>query len=195
MGTNSTQIDIPEMPKPPAKAIQQKVKPQKTYKVLSAEFTLMELLELVGVWCLWCFCYLIIQYAVQAGFSAYKSHYGTKEVQDRAMEIELAGLRAQVYTLKNSENNLEYETKLQKIVIRDLYDSLFNKESELRKLEDGMVQLEQKDKVKNSDSPVEFRLPEYQEQKDEVKSSDSPVEFRLPEYQDEEGSGLRVERV
>jgi len=223
--TNATQIDMPEIPKLPAKVIQQKGKPKKTCLEIT-RMVAVKLMELVSFICLWIFFYQIFLAAMYYLFrlNVYPQYQPiTKQVEMsgemcvdvtsleldaryRAMETELA-------ELKNSWNNLEQQTKEQRMNIAHLNNKIFNEKSDLRKLEGRMTKLEQMDEVKNSDSPVEFRLPEYQEHKDEVKNSDSPVEFRLPEnqeqkvelknsdspvefrlpeYQDEEGSGLRV---
>jgi len=217
--TNATKIDMPEIPKLPAKVIQQKGKPKKTCLEIT-RMVAVKLMELVSFICLWIFFYQILLAAMYYLFrlNVYPQYQLiTKQAEMdvdvtnleldaryRAMETELA-------ELKNSWNNLEQQTKEQELNLGYLYNKFFHTNAFkgsppqfVIKLEDGKTKWEQKysdspveyqeqkDEVKNSDILVEFRLPENQEQKDGVKNSDSPVEFRLPEYQDEEGSGLRV---
>jgi len=218
--TNATKIDMPEIPKLPAKVIQQKGKPKKTCLEIT-RMVAVKLVELVSFICLWIFFYQILLAAMYYLFrlNVYPQYQLiTKQAEMdvdvtnleldaryRAMETELA-------ELKNSWNNLEQQTKEQELNLGYLYNKFFHTNAFkgsppqfVIKLEDGKTKWEQKysdspveyqeqkDEVKNSDSPVVvIRFTEDEEQKDEVKNSDSPAEFRLPEYQDEEGSGLRV---
>merc|ERR1712137_1199616 len=111
---------MPEMPKLPAKVIQQKGKPKKT----CGETTRMVAVELVSFICLWIFFYQIFLAAMYYLFrlNVYPQYQPiTKQVEMsgemcvdvtsleldaryRAMETELA-------ELKNSWNNLEQQTK------------------------------------------------------------------------------------